>query len=114
MTEIDAQSLYIHRKHAGLPEVYGHAPAAVESARTYFAKGAAVLSRHLEDNGPWMMGGNFSGVDIVLGFCLVWARAIGWFPTHDPTLQAYDTRLRERPAFRRTFPENMTIPPSKL
>ena len=108
MTEIDAQSLYIHRKHAGLPEVYGHAPAAVESARAYFDKGAAVLSRHLEENGPWMMGGSFSGVDIVLGFCLVWARAIGWFPDHDPTLQAYDTRLRARPAFRRTFPETMS------
>ena len=104
MTEIDAQSLYMHRKHVGLPEVYGHAPAAVESARIYFLKAVAVVSRHLEDgNNPWMMGGNFSGVDIVLGFCLMWARSIGWFPSHDAVLQDYDKRVTARPAFRQTF-----------
>ena len=32
MTELDATSLYIVRRHRGLPEIYGAAPIAVESA----------------------------------------------------------------------------------
>lgn len=42
MSEIDAQSLYMHRKHAGLKDLYGEAPVAVESARMYFLKQIAV------------------------------------------------------------------------
>ena len=42
MSEIDAQSLYMHRKHVGLKDLYGEAPVAVESARVYFLKQIAV------------------------------------------------------------------------
>ena len=36
MTELDAGSLYIVRRHDGLAAIYGEAPVAVESAKTYF------------------------------------------------------------------------------
>ena len=38
MTELDAQSLYIHRKHQCLSEVYGAAPVVVDAARDYFLR----------------------------------------------------------------------------
>ena len=40
-TELDAQGLYMHRKHVGpLAAQYGEAPEAVEAARLYFLKQA--------------------------------------------------------------------------
>ena len=35
LTEIDATALYVIRRHAGLPEIYGEAPLAVTAARDY-------------------------------------------------------------------------------
>src|SRR5260370_1824461 len=37
MTELDAGSLYVVRRHEGLPEIYGDATTAFESAKTYFS-----------------------------------------------------------------------------
>jgi len=36
MTELDAGSLYVVRRHEGLASIYGEAPSAVDSAKTYF------------------------------------------------------------------------------
>ncbi len=36
MSELDAGSLYVVRRHDGLKQIYGEAPTAVESAKNYF------------------------------------------------------------------------------
>src|SRR5882762_5080155 len=36
MTELDAGSLYVVRRHEGLQSIYGEAASAVDSAKTYF------------------------------------------------------------------------------
>jgi glutathione S-transferase len=36
VTELDAGSLYVVRRHEGLAATYGTAPTAVDSAKTYF------------------------------------------------------------------------------
>ncbi len=38
MTELDATSLYVLRRHVGLAQIYGEAPAAVASAKAYFQR----------------------------------------------------------------------------
>ena len=54
LSELDAQSLYMHRKHVGLKDVYGDAPVAVRAARAYFEKHVAVVAQELEAQvGGW-------------------------------------------------------------
>lgn len=73
MTEIDALSLYILRKHGGLSDLYGEAPNALRAAREAFEKQMRFADQRLTGNGPFILGEAFSGADILLAGCLVWA-----------------------------------------
>ena len=70
MMELDAQSLYIVRKHTELSYIYGEAPAAVEVGKQTFRKQVEVVERGLSDGRDWVMGENFTGADILLTGCL--------------------------------------------
>ena len=72
LMEIDAQSLYILRKHDDLTHIYGEAPAAVATARQCFEIHIQVAERQLIHT-DYLLGDSFSGVDIVLTTCLDWA-----------------------------------------
>lgn len=76
LSELDAP-LYIVRRHEGLADIYGAAPAAVASARSYFQQQAQHVERVLEKNGPHLIGSDFSAADLMLASCLAWARLIG-------------------------------------
>lgn len=73
MTELDAHTLYIIRKHTALAEIYGEAPNAVSAARDGFTKQVSVAERRLAERGPFILGDTFTGGDILLATCLSWA-----------------------------------------
>jgi glutathione S-transferase len=104
MTEIDAQSLYIHRKHVGLASIYGEAPQAVKSAEKYYSKQVGVIVGHLESQGTtFLMGGKLSPPDILFGHCLFWGAMIGWNTLQNQKIVQYMRALVNRPAFQRAY-----------
>ena len=66
MTELDAHTLYIIRKHADLKEIYGEAPNALRAAREGFLKQVGVAAQTLSSHGPFILGEAFTGADILL------------------------------------------------
>ena len=97
MTELDATSLYIVRRHLGLPEIYGAAPIAVESALAYFQRQIGSVGVALNDGRVWLMGDHFTGADILLTTCLTWATRLEQ-PLAD-SLVRYRDRATARPAY---------------
>lgn len=98
MMELDAHTLYVIRKHVGLPELYGDAPNAVRTAREGFIKQAGVADRVLSARGPFILGDTFTGADILLTTCLDWADRYELPLT--PTLRDYLQRTTSREAYR--------------
>ena len=70
MTELDAHTLYIIRKHTDLKEIYGEAPNALRAAREGFLKQVGVAAQTLSSHGPFLLGKAFTGADILLTTCL--------------------------------------------
>ena len=70
MTELDAHTLYIIRKHSDLKDIYGEAPNALRAAREGFLKQVDVADQTLSSHGPLVLGKAFTGVDILLTSCL--------------------------------------------
>ncbi|MFH1602850.1 MAG: glutathione S-transferase family protein [Pseudomonadota bacterium] len=69
MMELDADTLYIIRRHEDLHAIYGEAPNAVKAAREIFVKQADAAAARL-GAGPYAMGDRFTGADILLTTCL--------------------------------------------
>ena len=67
--ELDADTMYIIRRHGELKSIYGDAPNAVIAAREIFAKQAEATVQRLRA-GPYAMGERFTGADILLTACL--------------------------------------------
>lgn len=105
MTELDAGSLYIVRRHEGLASIYGEAAGAVASAKTYFLHNLEAMAPRIR--APYLFGERLSVADILLMTCLDWAASSGLALPK----QAADLRLRiaQRPAYRaamkRNFPQ---------
>jgi glutathione S-transferase len=98
MTELDAHTLYVIRKHTNLAAIYGEAPAAVRAAREGFAKQAGVAAQAVSQGGPYVLGASFTGADILLATCLGWAERLEVPLT--ATLRDYLQRATARPAYR--------------
>lgn len=107
MSELDAGSLYVVRRHEGLPEIYGEAPAAVESAKNYFLHNLEAMAPRIASQPPYLFGELFSTADILLMTCLDWA-ALGGLSLPE-TVSAYRQRVAQRPAYqaamKKNFPE---------
>lgn len=71
--ELDATSLYVLRRHEGLPEIYSPAPEACLAARAYFERMINAAAVRLEDGRRYLLGEEFFGVDILMTTCLDWA-----------------------------------------
>lgn len=99
MTELDAHTLYVIRRHTQLADSYGQAPNAVAAAREGFIKQAAVADQALQAKGPYILGDIFTGADILLATCLGWAQRLELPLT--ATLQNYLQHVTSRPAYRR-------------
>ncbi len=104
MAELDATSLYVVRRHLGLPEIYGAAPVAVDAAFAYFQRQVASVAAKLDDGRAWLMGERFTGADILLTTCLTWAARLE--QPLAPSLVAYCDRAIARPAYRAAVAAN--------
>ena len=74
MTELDAGSLYVVRRHDGLAPIYGEAPTAVDAAKTYFLHNLEAMTPRIA-RAPYLFGERLSVADILLTTCLDWAAA---------------------------------------
>jgi len=103
-TELDAGSLYVMRRHAGLEHIYGAAPMAVEAARSYFIENAEAMAPRIASSGRYLMGDQFSIADILLMTCLDWA-VTSRIPL-STSLHEYRSRVAGRPAYRKALERN--------
>ena len=104
--ELDAHTLYVMRKHKDLANLYGEAPAAIETAIAGFNKQIQVVAEHLAER-PFLLGEQFTGADIMLTSILTWAQNYGF--DLDSTLQTYTAAQTARPAFKRAAKLNFSI-----
>jgi glutathione S-transferase len=113
MAELDAQALWIHRKHEALGRIFGACPQAVATAKAQSSRTVAVLASELRQRGgAFLLGAHFSAADILFVHCLNWAETIGWGEAWTSALQEDDevmqglarylARCRGRPAYERT------------
>ncbi|MED5347851.1 MAG: glutathione S-transferase family protein [Pseudomonadota bacterium] len=106
--ELDAHTLYVMRKHRDLANLYGDAPAAIETAIEGFNKQVGVVTAHLRDQ-IYLLGDHFTGADILLTSVLTWAANYGF--TLDPVLQRYMEKQTARSAYKRAAKLNFSISP---
>ena len=104
--ELDAHTLYVLRKHRDLANLYGEAPAAVDTAIAGFNKQVAVADLALRDR-DHLVGEQFTGADLMLSTTLSWAIAYGF--ELSPRLNEYNDLHRARPAFRSAAELNFSI-----
>jgi glutathione S-transferase len=101
MTELDAHTIYVIHKHDSvgrLVKLYGEAPIAARTAREGFQKQVRAADRRLALQGPFILGDVFTGADILLTTCLVWAERYE-LPLTD-ALRDYTRRTTSREAYR--------------
>jgi len=98
MTELDAHTLYVIRRHGDLAHLYGEAPNATKAAEQGFTRQVEVVAQALRDGGAYLLGDTFTGADILLTSCLVWADYCN-IPLAD-VLMDYKKRLTSREAYR--------------
>ncbi len=97
LMELDATSMYVVRRHHGLPEIYGEAPVAVEAAFAYFQRQIGAAAQAMSDRRAWLLGDRFTGVDILMTTCLTWATRLD--QPLPPALAALRDRATARPAY---------------
>lgn len=107
MSELDAGSLYVVRRHQHLAHTYGPAPAAVDSAKTYFLHNLEAMAPKIASDSPYLLGDRLSAADILLMTCLDWAALEGIaLPS---SLVPFRERIARRPAYqaamKKNFPE---------
>lgn len=104
MMELDANTLYVIRKHEDLHAIYGEAPNALQAAREGFARQARAAATRLAAGGPYALGENFSGADILLTTCF--ANGIRRGVELPVVLHEYLARATAREAYRRALTLN--------
>lgn len=103
LMELDATSLYVVRRHKDLPEIYGEAPAAIDSSIEYFKRMLNSVANQITRDRP-IWGSRFSELDILMTGVLDWAMFIGiTLPAH---IVAYQETMRSRTAYQLAFKHN--------
>ena len=95
--ELDATSIYVLRRHVGLPQIYGDAPNASAVARDYYARMIGSAVTRLSKEGHYLLGQQFSGVDILMTSCLDIAERYDL--TVPERFKHYRERVAQRPAY---------------
>tara|TARA_B100001029_G_C14951025_1_gene388783 strand:- start:78 stop:722 length:645 start_codon:yes stop_codon:yes gene_type:complete len=101
--ELDETSLYVVRRHQGLPDVYGEAPVAVDAARSYAMKHIEVIEAYLKGR-TYLLAESFGLADIFLVTCLNWAESYG-IPLPDG-LTSYRDRIIQRDRYKTAIIKN--------
>jgi glutathione S-transferase len=104
MSELDAGSLYVVRRHDGLKHIYGEAPIAVESAKSYFAHNLEAMTARIGSEGSYLFGEKLSAADILLMTCLDWAASCDI--SLPETVSSYQRRVALRPAYQAALKKN--------
>ena len=104
MTELDALSMYVIRKHQDLQDIYGTAPAAVEAAKQNFTELSEAVFSVSGNRNKFLMPEGMSIADILLTTCIQSAlrRKIS-LPDY---LINYNEQMSRRPAFRQALAIN--------
>jgi len=111
ISELDATSLYVMRRHGDLSHIYGEAPMANDAAATYFQKQMRTVERALDEGPHYILGNRFTAADILLSTCVTWAIRYG-VPVANSVL-SYNERVTARPAYARSQESN-TPPPGTV
>jgi glutathione S-transferase len=102
LSELDAQSLWIHRKHEAMGQYFGYIPDAVTHATQQFQRmNAQVAQQVVTSGGPYLLGANFTAADILYVHCLDWASSIGWKKQWPEHLAKYRAKCHERAAYQK-------------
>jgi len=104
ISELDATSLYVMRRHGDLRHIYGEAPLANEAAATYFQKQMRTVERALVDAPGYILGDRFTAADILLSTCVTWAVRYG-VAVADSVI-AYNARVTARAGYARALETN--------
>src|SRR5262245_29647448 len=104
MSELDAGSLYVVRRHDGLKQIYGEAPTAVESAKSYFLHNIEAMAARIGGDNNYLLGDRLSVADILLITCLDWAVSCGL--SLPETVSHYQQRVALRPAYQAALKKN--------
>lgn len=104
ISELDASSLYVVRKHEGLKHLYGEAPTAVKAARDYFLHNLEAMAPRIEHPGPYLFGDQLSAADILLMTCLDWA--LSDRIALPESVVRYQQRVALRPAYKTALTRN--------
>jgi glutathione S-transferase len=104
ISELDATSLYVIRRHGDLSHIYGEAPIANEAAAAYFQKQMRTVERALDAAPRFILGDRFTAADILLSTCITWAVRYGVRVAD--TVLAYNERVTARPAYARAMETN--------
>jgi glutathione S-transferase len=106
MTELDAGSLYVVRRHRGLASIYGEALVAVDSAKTYFLHNLEAMTPRIA-KAQYLLGERLSIADILLTTCLDWAVMSDILLPQE--VVDYRRRVAQSPAYqealKRNFPQ---------
>lgn len=104
--ELDAHTLYVMRKHRDLANLYGEAPAAVQTAIDGFNKQVTVAEAALAER-DYLLGSAFTAADLILMTCLDWADV--YAIELSSGFDEYRSRIHARPAFRSAASLNFSI-----
>jgi len=104
MSELDAGSLYVVRRHDGLKHLYGEAPIAVESAKSYFLHNVEAMASRIGSDSTYLLGERLSSADILLMTCLDWASSCGI--SLPEAVAQYQQRVALRPAYQAALRKN--------
>ena len=104
MSELDAGSLYVVRRHDGLKQIYGEAPTAVASAKSYFLHNVDAMAARIGSEGSYLFGDRLSVADILLMTCLDWAASCDI--SLPETVSSYRQRVALRPAYQAALKKN--------
>jgi glutathione S-transferase len=104
ISELDATSLYVMRRHGDLRHIYGEAPQANEAAAAYFQSQMRSVERAFLDQRPYVLGDRFSAADMLLSTCITWAVRYG-VRVADRVLE-YSEGVCARPAYIRALESN--------
>ena len=102
--ELDATSLYVLRRHEGLPEIYGESPVASKVARDYFSKMIEAAAVRFGSDRKFLLGDEFTGADIIMMTVLPWAKRLEI--AVPAVFEAYHDRIEERPAYQAALVAN--------
>ncbi len=84
----------------GSPE---HPPFVREALRKKIEDAWSLVDAHLAAHGPYMLGAEFSGVDLLALMYMRWSRNMPRPVTDWPVLKIYADRLRGRPSWKRMY-----------